>query len=108
MLAGGYAEVRRPRLARAVHDTAHDGDLQRDRPGLQGDLSFLGHPVDVDLGPAARGAGDQVDVAPLAQPEGLEQGAARFGLFDRVGGQRVPDGVPDALHEQRADARPCP
>ncbi len=103
VLPGRDPEVGRPGLARAVDDAAHDRHLERDLPGLQGGLGLLGHLVDVDLGPAARWAGDEVDVAALTQPERFEQGPARLGLFDRVGGQRVADGVPDPLHEEGGD-----
>jgi hypothetical protein len=42
-------------------------------------------------------AGDEVDVLALAQPEGLEQLSTGAGLLDGVGGERVADGVADAL-----------
>ena len=58
----------------------------------------------VDLGPAARRAGDEVEALALAQPQRLEELAPGLGLLDRVGGQRVADGVADALGEQGPDA----
>ena len=58
----------------------------------------------VDLGAAARRAGDEVEALALAQAERLEQLAAGLRLLDRIGGERVADGVADALGEQRGDA----
>ena len=66
-------------------------------------LHGLGHPDHVDLGPAARRAGDEVEALALAQPERLEQLPPGARLFHRVGGERVPDGVADALGEERGD-----
>ena len=51
-----------------------------------------------------RRAGDEVDVLALAQAHGLEQLPAGLGLLDGVGGERVADGVADALGQQRGDA----
>ena len=76
------------------------GSVQR----LERLLGLLGHVDHVDLGPAARRAGDEVEALSLAQPEDLEQLTPGPGLFDRVGGERVADGVADALGEQGADA----
>ena len=58
----------------------------------------------VDLGPPARRAGDEVEALALAQTEGLEQLAAGARLLDRIGGERVADGVADALRQQRGHA----
>ena len=65
--------------------------------GAVGDLDH------VDLGPAARRAGDEVEALALAQAERLEQLAAGAGLLDRIGGERVADRVADALEQQRGD-----
>ena len=67
-------------------------------------LRLAGHLDDVDLGPAARRAGDEVEALALAQPERLEQLAPGPRLLDRIGGERVADGVADALGQQRGDA----
>ena len=64
----------------------------------------LGDVDHVDLGPAAARAGDQVEVLALAQAQRLEQLAPGPRLLDRVGGERVADGVADALGQQRGDA----
>ena len=64
----------------------------------------LGDLDHVDLGPAARRAGDEVDVLALAQAHRLEQLATGARLLDRIGGERVADGVADALGQQRGDA----
>jgi len=62
------------------------------------------HVDHVDLGPAARRAGDEVDVLALAQPQRLEQLTSGAGLLDRISRQRVADRVADALEQQRGDA----
>ena len=67
-------------------------------------LRVVGHLDHVDLGPAARRAGDEVEALALAQAHGLEELAAGAGLLHRVGGERVADGVADALGQQRGDA----
>ena len=64
-------------------------------------LATLDH---VDLGPPARGTGDEVEPLALAQAERLEQLAPGPRLLHRIGGQRVADGVADALAEQRGQA----
>ena len=104
LVAGRDAEVGVARLARAVDDAAHDRDLQRDLAVAERLHRLLGDLDHVDLGAAARRAGDQVDVLALAQTHGLEQLAAGPRLLDRVGGERVADGVADALGQQRGDA----
>ena len=103
-LPGGDADVGLACLARAVDDAAHHRHLDGQVQLLERLLGLLGHGDDVDLGPAARRAGDQVEALALAQPERLEELAAGAGLLDRVGGQREADGVADALGQQRADA----
>ena len=87
-----------------VDDAAHDRDLERDLALAERLLRPLGDVDHVDLGPAARRAGDEVDVLALAQAQRLEQLAAGPGLLDRIGGERVADGVADALEQQRGDA----
>ena len=104
LVAGGDAEVGLARLAGAVDDAAHHRHLQRELPLAEGLHRPLGDVDDVDLGPPARRAGDEVDVLALAQAERLEQLPAGPGLLDRVGGQRVADRVADALEQQRGDA----
>ena len=54
--------------------------------------------------PTAR-TGDEVDVLALPQAQDLEQLPTGLRLLDRVGGERVADGVADALGQQRGDAR---
>ena len=104
-LPAAIPEVGLARLARAVDHAAHDRDLDGQVQLLERFLRLLGHGDDVDLGPAARGAGDEVEPLALAQAERLEQLATRPRLLDRVGGEREADGVADALGQQRADAR---
>ena len=84
----------------AAHHRHLDGQVQL----LERLLGLLGHGDDVDLGPAARRAGDEVEALALPEAERLEQLAAGPGLLDRVGGQREADGVADALGQQGADA----
>ena len=100
---GGDAEVGLPGLAGAVDHAAHDRHLEGDVALGQGRLGLLGDPDHVDLGPPAGRAGDQVEALALPQPEGLEKLAAGPGLLHRIGGQRVADGVADALGQQGAD-----
>ena len=59
---------------------------------------------DVDLGPAARGAGDQVEALAFTQAERLEEGAGGLGFLDRVRGERVADRVADPLREERPES----
>ena len=76
------------------------GSLRDSRASCAGS----GHADHVDLGPAARRAGDEVEALALPQPHGFEQLAPGPGLLDRVGGERVADGVADALGQQGGDA----
>ena len=103
LAAGGDAEVGLPGLPRSVHDAPHDGHLDGQVAVLQRGLGRTGHGDDVDLGPAAARAGDQVETLALPQAQGLEQLPAGPSLLDRVGGQRVADGVPDPLGQQGGD-----
>ena len=59
-LAAGNAEVGFPRFARAVDDTAHDGDLDGDGQMRNGLFDFLGQVDEVDLGPATARAGNVI------------------------------------------------
>ena len=84
LAAGGDAEVGLAGLARAVHHAAHHRDLDRDASARRApSWASLGDLDDVDLGPAARRAGDQVEVRALPQAERLEQLAPGLGLLDR-------------------------
>ena len=105
---GRDAEVGLAGLARAVDDTAHDRHLEGQRPGLEGLLGSPGDVDHVDLGTAARRAGDEVEALALAQPERLEQLATGPRLLDRVGGERVADRVADALGEKGRRSRRFP
>src|SRR3989449_6463814 len=62
-VAGRDAEVGLAGLARAVDDAAHDGDAERHLHALQAGGHLLGERVDVDLGTAARRAGDDLELA---------------------------------------------
>src|SRR5436190_22488567 len=57
-VAGCDAEVGLARLARAVDDTPHHGDPERDLHALEAGGDLLGQRVDVDLGTTAGRAGD--------------------------------------------------
>ena len=104
LVAGGDAEVGVASLAGTVDHATHHGDLQRDLAIAERLHRLVGDVDHVDLGTAARRAGDQVDVLALAQPERLEQLAPGPRLLDRIGGERVADRVADALEQQRGDA----
>ena len=101
--AGGDAQVGLPGLARAVDHAAHHRHLQRDVPLGQRRLGFPGDPDDVNLGPPARRAGDQIQPLALPQPEHLEQLAARPGLLHRIGRERETDRVADPFRQQGPD-----
>ena len=73
MAAGGDAEIGLAGLAGTVHDATHDRDLDGDLAIAQGVLGVVGHLDDVDLGPPARGTGDEVEALALAQAHRLEQ-----------------------------------
>ena len=66
MAPGRDPEVGLASLTRSVDDTAHDGHLQRPGVGLEGLLRSAGDVDHVDLGPAARGTGDEVEPFALA------------------------------------------
>ena len=100
---GGDAEVGLAGFTRAVDHAAHHRHLEGDVALGQRRLGLLGDPDDVDLGPPAGRAGDQVEPLALAQPERFEELATGPGLLHRVGGERVADGVADALGEEGAD-----
>src|SRR5947209_2640585 len=90
-------------LAWAVDHTSHDGDFDR-RGVLLGDgLDQAGQLDDLDLGPAARRAGGDVE-ALLAQPERLEDPPGDRDLLDRVGRQRDAQRVADPLEQQHSQA----
>ena len=108
LVAGGDAEVGLAGLARTVDHAAHHRDLQRDLAIAERLHRPVGDVDHVDLGTAAARAGDQVDVLALAQTERLEQLATGAGLLHRVGGERVADGVADALEQQRGQTRRSP
>ena len=65
-------------------------------------VHLLGQSEHVDLGPAARRAGHEVEPA-LAQAERLQDPGPDLDLLDGVVGQRDADRVADALGQQRAD-----
>src|SRR5918994_3756755 len=104
LVAGGDAQVGVAGLAGSVDDAAHDRHLQRDLLVPERLLRLARHLDHVDLGPAARGAGDEVDVLALTEPHGLEKRPTGPGLLHRVGGEAVADRVADALGQQRGDA----
>ena len=104
LLARRDADVGLARFAGTVDDAAHHRDLDRQVQLLERLLGLLRHGDHVDLGPATRGAGDEVEALALAQPERLEQLAPRFRFFDGVGRERIPDRVADPFGQQRADA----
>ena len=104
VLAGRDADVGVARFARPVHHAPHDRHLEGDLLVAERVLRPAGDVDDVDLGPAARRAGDEVDVLALAQAHRLEQRPARPRFLHRVGGEAVADRVADALGQQRGDA----
>src|SRR5271163_2276976 len=71
-------------LARAVHDAPHHRHLDGQVQLLERLLGLLGHGDDVDLGPAAGRAGDEVDALALAQAQRLQELAPGPGLLDGV------------------------
>ena len=97
------AQVGLARLAGTIYDTAHDSDLKRPRTRLEGLLDTPGDVDHVDLSTTARRAGNEVEALALAQSERLQQLASGACLLHRVGGQRVADGVADALGEKGPD-----
>src|SRR5690606_12667633 len=101
-VAGGDAEIGLARLAGAVDDAAHDGDAQRDLEVLEPLGDLVGEGVDVDLGAAAGGAGDDVEL-PRLEVQRLQDLVADLDLLHRRGGEGDTDGVADALAEQDAE-----
>ena len=78
-LPGRDADVGLARLARAVDHAAHDRHLDRQVQLLERLLGLLGHGDDVDLGPAARRAGDEVEALALAQARATRAAGGRPG-----------------------------
>ena len=101
-VAGGDPEVGLAGLARAVDDAAHDGHAQRHGHALEAGGDLVGELVDVDLGAAARGARDDLELA-RAQVERLQDLDADLDLLDRRGRERDADRVADALGQQGAE-----
>ncbi len=67
-VSGGDAEVGFASFTRPVDDASHDRDPERVGEPVQGGGHLLGERENVDLGAAAGGAGDDLEVA-LPQPE---------------------------------------
>src|SRR5829696_8183480 len=101
--AAGDSEIGVPSLPRAIHGAAHDGDLEGLWIALQALLDRLGEIPDADVVAAAGRAGDHHGPA-LAQTKRLQDLPGDLDLFDRVGRQRDPDRVADAVHEERPDS----
>src|SRR5918994_1588611 len=99
------AHVGLPGLAGPVHHAAHDRDPHRHAELLPFDrgVHLLGQLQHVHLGPAARGAGHEVEASP-AQAERSQDRGGGLHLFHGVVGERDADRVADAFGEQRADA----
>src|SRR5690606_7241819 len=93
-VAGGDTEIGLAGLPRAVDDAAHDGDAQRDGHALEPHGDLVRQLVDVDLGPAAAGAGDDLELA-RAQPEALQDLLADLDLLHGRGREGDADRVAD-------------
>src|SRR5690554_36608 len=103
-VAGCDTQVGFASLPWAVDDTAHDGHPQRHAHALKALGDLIGERVDVNLGPSATGAGDDLEL-PLAQVQRLQDLQADLHLFNRRSTERNTDGVADALREQDAERR---
>jgi hypothetical protein len=100
--AAGDPEVRVARLARPVHGTAHDGDLERLGIRPQPVLDDAREVLDADVVTAARRARDH-DGPALTQPERLQDLPGDLDLLHGVGGQGDAQRVSDPVCEQRSD-----
>src|SRR5690606_19764160 len=101
---GGDADVSLAGFAGTVDDTTHDRHLDGEALGFESFLRLGGDLDDIDLGPATRRTGDEVETGPLPQAQVLEELAPGLRLLDRVRGERETDRVPDPFHQERADA----
>ena len=102
-LAARDPDVAVARLAGAVHDAAHHGDLQRLADPEYGALDPARQPHAVPFAAAARRAGYDLDVI-LFQPAGAQDALGRDHFLDGVVRQRDAERVADPVQEQRADA----
>ena len=100
--AAGNAHVGLARLARAVHDAPHDRNGNWFLDMGQTFFDFLRKTDDIDLGPAAGGAGNDVH-PPLADFEGFQDFIGNAHFLDRVGGERDAHRISDALGKQDAE-----
>ncbi len=103
-LARRDAEVRLARLARTVHDAAHDRDADRRlQPlALERLVHLLRETEHVHLGATARRARDEIQPA-LPQTERLQDRRPDLDLLDGIVRERHTDRVADPLGEQRPD-----
>src|SRR6185369_13096312 len=90
------AEVRVTRLPRSVHRAAHDRDLERLRVCAQAILDDAREALDTDVVPSTRRTCDHHGPS-LAQPERLENLPGDLDLSHRIGGERHPHRVADAV-----------
>ncbi len=98
--AGRDADVGFSCLAGAVHHATHHSHLNGELFVLECLLSILRHLEHINLGAAARWAGNQVESLAFAQSEVLEQLAPCLGFLYWISRKRKSDGVTYALQQQ--------
>src|SRR5688500_18942022 len=102
-VAGEDRDVGALALAGAVHDAAHDRDLDRQADLARQRLANVLHEREqVNLDAPARGARDQLGADALAHAEDVEQLEAVVDLVDGVAGVADADRVADAGRQQVA------
>ena len=102
-IAAGDADVRLPRFPWAIDCAAHHRHLDGFLTTGKGLLHLVGKADQIDPGPAAGGARDN-GRAGLIQSHRPQDVFCCGDLLDWVGGQGYPDGIADAVRQQRADA----
>src|SRR5579884_477774 len=101
--AAGEADIGVAGFAGAVHDAAHDGDVDGRLHLCKTALNLVGDLDNVDFDAPAGGAGDKGDAA-IAQFERAQDFVGHRNLFLRLRTQADTDGVANALGQQQAEA----
>ena len=103
LVACSDADVGVACFAGPIDDTAHHSDLKRQLALSEGLHRIVCHLDDVNLCPSTGRTRNEVNVLALTQTECFEELTTGLGLFDRIGSERIANGVADALQEERGD-----
>ena len=90
-----------PGFSRSVHDTSHDGHLERSAHLPEPPFDLLHHRDEIDLRPSAGRAAHEF-YATLTQPQCPENAVGHRDFIFGVTGERNPERVPDSFEEEDA------